>query len=293
MLALPVHIAYDLPSVPPFDKEATSVLVVLLYCFLRQGKRIRKAKPFRGIDLLIVISMLAAVGTAKTNPDALSYGSWKTIHIKGLEMRDSLSLALRDLAKFGLPFFMGRMLFRTTEDLVNLLKGFAVAGAYFSLACLVEIRLSPQIHTWIYQYAPHSNFAQTIRWGGFRPMVCTPHGLAVAMFMTAATISAAVLVKSKERLTRFKLSPRTLTLYLGVILVACKSTGAILYAFIFVPIAYKAKSKSILRAAVFLAVVVAVYPTMRAYDVHSHEKIGGVRQIGLWRGAGAIDGVQI
>ena len=46
---------------------------------------------------------------------------------------------------------------------------------------LVEVRLSPQINTWIYGFFQH-DFIQMMRYGGFRPIVFLPHGLWVAFF---------------------------------------------------------------------------------------------------------------
>lgn len=273
MLALPMLIQFDLPSVPPISKEGSTILAVLIFCVWRQRKRIKQAKPFRGMDLFVVVSMLAAVGTALTNEDPLAYGSWITTHIPGLKIKDAISLGIRDLVRIFLPFFLGRMLFRTTDDLEDMIKIVAVAGIWYSLACLIEIRLSPQVHAWIYGYAPHTDFAQTIRWGGFRPMVCMAHGLAVAMFMTAATMSAGLLARFKQRLTRFKLTAKTSMIYLGVILLACKSTGAIIYAFLFVPTVWRAKPKTMVRVALFLAGFVAVYPTLRAFDIFPTEAL--------------------
>lgn len=273
MLALPMLIKFDLPSVPPISKEGSTILAILLFCLWRQRKRIKQAKPFRGMDLFVVISMVAAIGTASTNKDPLEYGSWITTHIQGLTFKDAISLGIRDFVVLFLPFFLGRMLFRTTDDLEEMIKILAVAGLWYSLACLVEIRLSPQIHRWIYGYAPHTDFAQTIRWGGFRPMICMAHGLAVAMFMTAATMSAGIMTRFKHRLTRFRLTAKTSMFYLGIILVACKSTGAIIYAFVFVPTVWKAKPKNIVRVALALATFVAVYPTLRAFDLFPTQKV--------------------
>ena len=53
--------------------------------------------------------------------------------------------------------------------------------------CLFEIKMSPQLHQLVYGYHQHG-FDQTIRLGGFRPMVFMQHGLAVGFWMTAASL---------------------------------------------------------------------------------------------------------
>jgi hypothetical protein len=267
MLFLPEVIEIDLPAIPPFNKEAITILTVLVFFMWRYRKRIRQAKPFRGMDLFVLISMVAAIGTAKTNADWLSYGSWITTHIRGLTMYDSLSLAIRDLVGFGLPFFLGRMVFRTPKDLENIFRVLAGMGLVYTLFCLVEIRLSPQLHTWIYGYPQHSDFAQTIRWGGFRPMVFMAHGLAVAMFMCAATMCCVLLGRHRHKITPFKISAKAVSWFLFLILIACKSTGAIFYGLLFVPVAAKLKAKNMIRVALVVATFVTIYPTLRATRV--------------------------
>jgi hypothetical protein len=267
MCFLPEKIEFDMPAVPPINKEQAVLLVVLVFFVWRYRKRIRAAKPGRGLDVFVIISMIAAIGTAKTNPDWLAYGSWITTHIRGLTLYDSISLAIRDLVGFGLPFFVGRMAFKTTKDAENLFRMMAGFGLFYTLFCLVEIRLSPQLHTWIYGYAQHSDFAQTIRWGGFRPMVFMAHGLAVGMFMCASTMSASLLGRMKQKLTPFKLSAKAISWFLGLILLACKSTGAIFYGALFVPVIAKFRPKNVVRVAIVVAMFVAIYPTLRATRV--------------------------
>ncbi len=264
MLFLPELIEFDLPAIPPFNKEQLTLLIVMVFFLLRHRKRISKAKMGRGLDAFVLISMIASLGTANTNQDWLSYGSWKTTHIRGLTMYDSFSLAIRDVVGFGLPFFIGRMVFKTTKDLENILRLMATMALVYTLFCLVEIRLSPQLHNWIYGYPQHSDFAQTIRWGGFRPMVFMAHGLAVAMFMCAAAMCCAVLGRQKQKLTPFKLSAKAVTWFLFVILVACKSTGAIVYGMIFLPVIGKFKPRNIVRVALVIALFVTIYPSLRA-----------------------------
>ncbi len=272
MIFLPELIEFDLPGVPPINKEQAVLLVVLVYFLWRYRKRIRQARPLRGLDLFLLISMLAAIGTASTNKDWLSYGSWKTIHIRGLTMYDALSLAIRDVVGFGLPFFIGRMVFKTTKDLENIFRVMATMGLVYAFFCLVEIRLSPQLHTWIYGYPQHSDFAQTIRWGGFRPMVFMAHGLAVAMFMCAACMCASILGRLKQKVTPFKLSARAVSWFLFIILIACKSTGSIFYAVLFLPAVSRFKPKNMVRMALLVAVFVTVYPTLRATRVFPAEE---------------------
>jgi hypothetical protein len=67
-----------------------------------------------------------------------------------------------------------------------------VGGVVYAFLALVEIRFSPQLHNWIYGYH-QMDFSMAMRFGGYRPMIFMQTGLAVGMFMLAATIAAIVL----------------------------------------------------------------------------------------------------
>ena len=82
---------------------------------------------------------------------------------------------------YALPLFLGRRYLATPEAARALLVALVAAGLAYSLPMLIESRLSPQMNVWVYGFFQH-DFFQTIRHGGFRPVVFLPHGLWVAMF---------------------------------------------------------------------------------------------------------------
>ena len=63
------------------------------------------------------------------------------------------------------------------------------AALIYAPLCLLELRLSPQLHRWVYGYHQH-DFVQTMRDGGYRPMVFMEHGLMVSFWMAAAALTA-------------------------------------------------------------------------------------------------------
>ncbi len=66
--------------------------------------------------------------------------------------------------------------------------GVFLGGLSYVPLCLYEIRMSPQLHRILYGFHQHE-FVQTLRWGGFRPMVFMNHGLALGLWMTLACLS--------------------------------------------------------------------------------------------------------
>ena len=124
--------------------------------------------------------------------------------------------------------------------------------------------MSPQLHTWIYGYFPHS-FLQQIRDGGFRPVVFLGHGLLVAFFTMTSTVAAAALWRTKTRLIRFP--PGGITAYLSFILVLCKAGNALVYAFVLVPLVRWANPRLQLRVASILVIIALAYPMLRVADL--------------------------
>ena len=54
---------------------------------------------------------------------------------------------------------------------------------------LFEIRMSPQLHRWLYGYYPFG-FITQMRYGGFRPSVFMENGLVCAFFAMTAMVAA-------------------------------------------------------------------------------------------------------
>ncbi len=256
---------WKLPAIPPLDKLSLPYILLFGVALWKWRSRLRKAKPLRGADWLIIMAMIGAFVTASNNEDPLQYGSWRVTRLPALRINDAIQFALRQLFEAAFPFMLGRALFRNRRDLFELLRFLVVAALVQTLFIFVELRLSPQFHTWIYGYGAHSDFLQTIRWGGYRPMVFTAHGLALGLFMCIAFLASVLLLQARvPKITRFK-SKRVMW-YLGVVLVLCKSTGAIAYGILFGILLWKVSPKAQMRFAVGIAVFVLAYPMLRAAD---------------------------
>jgi hypothetical protein len=106
-----------------------------------------------------------------------------------LDLYDSVASMAYQTTSWGLPYLIGRMYFNDLKGLRELAIGIVAGGLVYAPLCWLEIRLSPQLNVWVYGYHQHS-FVQTERYGGYRPMVFMEHGLAVAMWMTTASLTA-------------------------------------------------------------------------------------------------------
>jgi hypothetical protein len=90
---------------------------------------------------------------------------------------------------WGVPYWCGRLYLGSRDGLRAAAAAIVLGGIVYAPLCLAELRLSPQLHRWVYGYHQH-DFVQTIREGGYRPMVFMEHGLMVSLWMATAALTA-------------------------------------------------------------------------------------------------------
>lgn len=259
-LLLPVGTEIKLAGVPAFDKSSIPNLAALICCALFAR---RLPKVFRGFgvaEVLIVGLLVGPFITSLLNSDPIRISA---TFLPGVGNYDALSAAVAQFI-FMTPFFLGRQFLRSLEDNATVLRIMVIAGLAYSLPMLFEVRMSPQLHSWIYGYFPHS-FAQQVRDGGFRPMVFLGHGLLVAFFSMTATVAAAALWRTRNRVGR--LPPGGITAYLSFVLVLCKTASALIYAGVLAPLVRWASPRTQIRVACVLATIALAYPVLRAADL--------------------------
>jgi hypothetical protein len=88
--------------------------------------------------------------------------------------------------------------------------------------------MSPQLHNWVYGRHAHS-FAQTYRFGGWRPTVFMQHGLAVGFWMTTASLVGVWLWVSGALKHLWGFTLGWLVPPLLVTTVLCKSAAGIMF----------------------------------------------------------------
>lgn len=258
-LLLPTAMSLDIPYLPPLDKNSIPSLTTFLFCWMK-GPSSPKPRGSIMIYVVVLLMIISPVMTSLTNSYELQIGNRS---LPGFYPMDGLKFALRNLILVA-PFFVGLRFLSSDAARLSLLKSLPVAAVFYSLPMLLEIRLSPQLHRWVYGFFPH-DFSQQYRDGGFRPVVFLGHGLAVALFVSMALIAAAVLVRAKARVLNF--SAGSVASYLGVMLVLCKTMGAAVYAIVAVPMALFTTPKTWVRMATVMILVVAGYPLLREHNI--------------------------
>ena len=259
-LLLPPAIEVDLPLIPPLDKSSISNLSAFFSCWFITGKPVRLLPNILWVRLILLVFVSSPFITALLNPEPIIAGQR---FIKGMESYDAFSAVIRQIILM-LPFAMGFALFRTEQDLESIFRVLAISGILYSVPMLLEVRLSPQLNQWIYGYFP-SQFLQSMRGEGFRPVVFIGHGLGVAYFAMTALISAATL--QKLRLSVLGISSTMIVMFLVVVLFLCKSLGSVIYAIVILFLMYLTKPISQVKIARFLVLLTILYPLLRTADL--------------------------
>jgi hypothetical protein len=258
-LLLPVGASIKLAEgIPQLDKTSIPNLAAFVGCLLI--KRLRFWNGFGVAEVLLLMLLIGPFVTSELNSDPVVSGS---MFLPSLSAYDGLSALIAQLL-FLLPFFLGRQLLRNSADIEEILRTLIIAGLLYSLPMLFEIRMSPQLHYWFYGYHPFG-FATQMRYGGFRPSVFMENGLVTAFFVMTAMVAATAFWRTQTRVR--KLPSARITTYLGVVLVLCKSLGALIYGAVLVPLVRLTKPRLQLRIAMVLVSIAVAYPLLRSADL--------------------------
>ncbi|MGB8701221.1 MAG: O-antigen ligase domain-containing protein [Thermosynechococcaceae cyanobacterium] len=168
--------AIPLAGLPDYTKMSATCYGILLATLIFDSQRFF-AFRLHWIDSAMLIWCLCPVISSLTND---------------LGLYDGLSVALAQTVTWGFPYFLGRLYLSSLQGLQELAVGIVWGGLIYVPLCLLEIRLSPQLHRWLYGFSPQS-FDQAIRYGGYRPIVFMQHGLMVGTWMMTATLIGFVL----------------------------------------------------------------------------------------------------
>ena len=258
-MLLPVGADIKFGMIPDLDKDSIPNLVALVGCMIVSRKPINFFSGFGLAECLIITLAISPFITCELNGDQFTIGSH---FFPGLGIYEAGSVTIAQLI-YVIPFFLGRQFLRGRADTEEILRVLVIAGLIYSLPALFEIRMSPQLHTWVYGYFPHS-FGQQMRGGGFRPVVFMGHGLLVSFFVFTTATAAAALWRTNTQVIRMvRLPPGGITAYLSTLLVLCKTASATIYGAVLIPLVCFTKPNIQMRIAVLLVSVALLYPMLR------------------------------
>lgn len=261
-LFLPPHpAAFDFPLLPPFTKNSIPNLMLLLICMIKFGPSVVQLPNSKVSRALLFIFVFSPIATVLVNGEPLVFRNGT--YLPGLRFTDMIALVITQIMLL-FPVILARNILASAESHRDMLKIFMVAGLIYSIPMLIEIRLSPQLNLWVYGFFQHS-FIQSIRFGGFRPVVFLDHGLWVAFFTMTSTMAAFALWRVDR--TTHRAVYLLAAGYLGIVLVLSKSLGALLFAILLTPLIFLLNRRiQILLAFVFILPVLS-YPVLKSTNL--------------------------
>jgi hypothetical protein len=255
-LLLPPLAAFNLPVVPDLDKFSIPSLAALGILLVVRRERLRVLPDNRLGQLFILMFVISPFATVLTNPEPVSIAMGD---VPGLRLYDSVAAVTNQLIAL-LPYFLARKYLASSDAMRAICAAYVVAGLGYSLPMLLEMAVSPQMNIWIYGFFQH-DFFQTIRQGGYRPVVFLPHGLWTAFFALMCMVAAMIALREGPAPARPK--QFGVALYLLAVLVLCKSAGVLVYGLALLPVLFFVGRRWQIFLAAGLALMVIAYPALR------------------------------
>lgn len=262
-LLLPTGTEIKFPMLPAIDKAMVTCVPALILCLLMAPAQPPTRDPLARtgrhvLVYLLAIVLVSPILTVVQNTAPVIDGR---TYLPGLRLYDAFGLISQVLVSL-IPFWLGLRYLNSREGHRIILKALALGGLAYTIPVLFEVRFSPQLHTWVYGFFPHS-FAQHIRNGGFRPVVFLSHGLLVGIFLCISAIAAIALFREAKRegksATKWLLSG----LWLLAVLLMSKNFGAMSIAVGLAAAVLLLGRRPQVTLAVIVATVVILYPILR------------------------------
>ncbi len=260
LLLPPPPARIDFPLMPALDKTSlpnVAILIVVLFVLPHRPKLLPDSILARW---LLGIFVLSPVATVLSNGEPLIFTE---TYIRGLYLQDAIAQPLNHFILV-IGFLLARALLRTREDQRDLLVALALCGLAYSIPILLEVRLSPQLNNWVYGYYQHL-FSQTIRGGGYRPMVFLYHGIWLAYFVLTCLLATVVLWRADKTSTRAKYL--ILAFYLAAVLVLCKTLATLIYGGLAGVLIVVLSTRAQVRIAALLAILMLAYPALKGLNL--------------------------
>lgn len=276
-LLLPMRTAIDLPVIPALDKVLIPSLAAFVMCALTARKPSVSAPhgvaSLQGwlprnpvVFVLASVFLLSPIGTGLFNLFPTLSGSKE---LSALSLYDAGSLvAINGILL--IPFLLGRKYLTDPAQHSLLLRCLMVAAVLYTIPVFVELVLSPQLHRWIYGFFPHS-FAQTVRYGGFRPVVFLGHGLMVSIFLAIGLMALLGVIRLSKG--GAKVLYLALAAWVLLILILSKSVAPVIYVLILAPVLLFGR-RTIFRVIIVSAATLTIlYPALRGADIFPTETL--------------------
>jgi len=201
---------YSFPGIPDYSKIPAVCLPIILGTLFFDNRQLSKFH-FGKLDIPILVLCICPLSTSLAN---------------GLGAYDGISGIIQQFFNWGLPYVIGKMYFSDKEGLREIARWIVIGGLIYIPFCLWEMRMSPNLHYYIYGFRTDS-FTTTIRFGGNRPVVFLRHGIALGLWMMSTVYLAFWLWRSRVVQYIHILPMGLVTVSLLVVFLLCRSLNAI------------------------------------------------------------------
>ena len=255
-LLLPVKTGFDAPGIPNLDKTLIPNLAVLLWALVFARFKVVALPRNKVLVGLMILYVTSPFFTTLNNqaPLQLSVST-----LPGMTFYDGLSIVTKQIIEL-LPFLIAHNAFKTESDLREVLKALVMAALAYSILILWEVRMSPQLNWQLYGFVP-SDFSQNLRGGGFRATVFLGHGLAVGIFAGMAMVAAVGMWRDRTRV--FGIPGSAYSMFLLLVLLSCKSIGALVLAITFGVTSYLLRYRHMITLLAISGLIIIAYPALR------------------------------
>lgn len=254
----------DVPFFIPVSKIGIiGIFSIILIAFYFKDFKLRRKHH---IILIFIISFSSVIISSFYNGDVIVSNSGISYEFS---FYDGVSAAFKWMLR-AVPFLVAVGLFHEERDFEKFLKLMVFFGVIYGILICFEVRMSPQLHNWIYGFFPHE-FFQHVRDGGFRPIVFLPHALHVAFFAFIAACSLIVLLRA--RLIENNFFTKATLAFLTLSVVLCKSLGSILFLIVCAPFIWLSSRRLLRTAALIFAVIAITYPASRSLGFFPTESV--------------------
>jgi hypothetical protein len=258
------------PMMPEFDKHR--IVLVALIIALVFGRMPTKNKAEWWWYYMITGCFLTGVAAWLFNSDPIQYGPRTVL---GITFKDGMYVGISEMLGPVFLGFFGMRTYRSEKHLDMLVTVLACAGLIYAVPVLIEVRMTPQVHRWIYGYHANANFTQMFRFGGYRPQVCMAHGLGASLFVFACACAATLAARTNTTVSSvlWKWTGKRAAWALVVAVIVCKSTGVYVYSLVALPLIRWFSAKTMMRTAVIITTLVCAYPYLRITQIFPKQTI--------------------
>ncbi|MEL6336816.1 MAG: O-antigen ligase family protein [Pseudomonadota bacterium] len=281
MLFLPQGLGFNPPLLPKLDRTSMPAFCVLALAVVTiRGRGWSRADgqerflttwvPKDWMVRALLVSMIAVIPllTFITNRDPIPAPA----SIRGLSVKDLGAMVYGALTTVVLVT-VGRRFLSDERGQQILLIVLALGGLIYAPLVMLEWRLSPQLHNWIYGHVVFE-WQMTRRWDGWRPVVFFKNGLAMSIFMVTAFIAsiAAVRYFSADRKIIWRFGSGVL--FVTVLLLNSLSAWAVAVVFASVIAFFNRRLQLLVAGAT--AVMVLIYPLTQISGMFPNNTVVGM-----------------